>query len=135
MTLNFYANVIFFFFLRYIFRSNDTNMFIFISLGNGILWRINIFIIKRWKMVYLWQDPIWSNTCYTYYVMHCIKIYLKKKKKKNKKKFETIKFTYNKFIDILLQILHVTLHFESYTMLNWIFELVFSRIKIRYPII
>lgn len=37
MTLNFYANVMYFFFLRYIFRSNDTNMFIFISLGNGIL--------------------------------------------------------------------------------------------------
>lgn len=44
---------------------------------------------------------------------------------------------HDKFIDILLQILHVTLHFEytSYTKLNWIFELVFSRIKIRYPII
>lgn len=43
---------------------------------------------------------------------------------------------HNKFIDILLQILHVTLHFEytSYTMLNWILKLVFSR-KIRYPII
>lgn len=32
MTLNFYANVMYFFFLRYIFRSNDTNMlYLFLS--------------------------------------------------------------------------------------------------------
>ena len=87
-TLNFYVkcNVFFFLFTLHFSQQRYEYLYVFASPGIiGILWRINIFIITLLKGGKISNGLFVtrSNTRYTY-VMYCIAIYLKKRKKEIK---------------------------------------------------
>lgn len=137
-TLNFYVKCnVFFFSFHVTFFAATIRIFICICFSryNRYIMKNQYFyyyVIKRWKNI---EWFICNKIQYTLHVRDVLHSNLLKKKKERNKTLMRVNL-HDKFIDILLQILHVTLHFEytSYTMLNWILKLVFS-CKIRYPII
>lgn len=79
---NFYAKCNVFFFYVTFFAATIRIFVVFASPGNGYIMKNQYFyyyVIKRWKNI---EWFICDKIQYTYYVMYCIAIYLKKERKK-----------------------------------------------------